>query len=152
MADLWTSKLSEYVDGALPAADRQALEQHLAGCGGCPGTLNDLRVVVAGASALSDAPPTSNLWPGIASRIRPAASDVHDIATARRRKWTISLTIPQLAAAGIVLMLMSAGLAYRYASSALPEGTSQTSGSLSVMHAGAPRSQMVFDQAVTELQ
>jgi len=152
MADLWTSKLSEYVDGTLAAPDRQALERHLGDCSECRITLDDLRVVVARASVLSDTAPTTNLWPGVASRIRPAGSDVRDIAAVRRERWTIRLTIPQLAAAGIALMLMSGGLAYRYAASASAGDSSTGFGAVGVMHAGTPRSQMVFDQAVAELQ
>ena len=153
MADLWTSKLSEYIDGTLSAADRQALEHHLVDCGECRVVLDDLRAVIVEASALSDAPPEADLWQGIAARIRPGGTEgVHDLTAVRRQRgWRISLTVPQLAAAGIALMLVSFGLAYRLVPPASPAGL-VTTPSMSVVPAGGPRSQLVFDQAVEELQ
>jgi len=58
MADLWTSKLSEYIDGTLSAADRLAIERHLVDCAECRVILADLQTVVTEASALTDTPPT----------------------------------------------------------------------------------------------
>jgi anti-sigma factor RsiW len=48
MKDLWTDRLSEYLDGELPAAAGHALEQHVAGCDACRATLDDLRAVGRG--------------------------------------------------------------------------------------------------------
>jgi len=110
MADLWTPRLSEYIDGTLPAAERQALEEHLAACRECRSTTTQLRRVMARASALSDRPPTADLWPGIADRIGLTPARHHQ--PLRRHRWTrrISLTLPQLMAAGVALMLISGGL------------------------------------------
>jgi anti-sigma factor RsiW len=36
--------MTEYLEGTLPAADRQRFEQHLAGCDGCTRYLEQLRV------------------------------------------------------------------------------------------------------------
>jgi hypothetical protein len=116
MTDLWTSKLSEYLDGALTAADRRALEDHLADCQECPVVLDDLRRVVAQASALSDTPPSTDLWSGVASRLRDLPPDgIIDLQSERQRRgWgrRISVTIPQLMAAGIALAMLSGSLAY----------------------------------------
>lgn len=102
--DQWTARLSEYVDGALDAAERDALEAHLATCAGCRETAAELRQVVMRASALTDRPPATDLWPGIAARI-----GVADTPAVRRaaRRW--SFTFPQLAAAGLALLLAGAG-------------------------------------------
>ena len=63
MKDQWTDRLSEYLDGELGAAERAALEGHLATCAECGATLAELRRVVARARALDDRPPTADLWP-----------------------------------------------------------------------------------------
>lgn len=96
MTDRWTDRLSEYIDGDLPPADRAALEGHLAGCPECAETLAGLRRVVARARALEDRPPSTDLWPAIAARIG-----------ARHAARRFSFSLPQLAAAGIALMALS---------------------------------------------
>src|SRR5438046_10540291 len=69
MNDTWTERLSEYIDGTLPDAERTALEAHLASCAACRTTLDELRRVVARARALDDRPPAADLWPAIAGQI-----------------------------------------------------------------------------------
>ena len=106
MKDIWTNRLSEYIDGELDATERAALEAHLATCGQCYATLGELRQVVARAKALEDQPPAANLWSGIAQEIRrqrvPERRD-------RRDRRLFILTAPQLLAASIALMLVSGG-------------------------------------------
>jgi anti-sigma factor RsiW len=51
--------LTDYLDDALPAADRARVEEHLAGCDGCTAFLAQLRTtrrVVAGLAAV-EVPP-----------------------------------------------------------------------------------------------
>src|SRR5262249_11801788 len=52
MTDLWTDRLSEYLDGELESAERLELERHLASCGACATALEDLREVAARAASL----------------------------------------------------------------------------------------------------
>lgn len=103
MNDQWMDRLSEYVDGDLTPAERTALEAHLAACGTCRGTLDELRRVVARAQALDDRPPGADLWPGIAEHIGVVS------LAARRERRRLSLTMPQLVAASIVLALLAGG-------------------------------------------
>ena len=103
MTDRWTERLSQYLDGDLTPAERTALEAHLAACADCRTTLDELRRVVARAQALDDRAPTADLWPGIAEHIGVVSLAV------RRAPRRISFTVPQLAAAAIVLALVSAG-------------------------------------------
>jgi anti-sigma factor RsiW len=103
MKDQWTDRLSEYVDGELTPAERTALEAHLAACGACRQTLEELRRVVAQAQALDDRPPAADLWPGIAEHIGVVS------LAARRARRRLSFTVPQLAAAAVVLTFLSAG-------------------------------------------
>ncbi|MGH7530170.1 MAG: anti-sigma factor, partial [Gemmatimonadales bacterium] len=71
MNDQWTDRLSEYLDGELPAAERAALEAHLATCADCRDTAAELRTVVARAQALEDRPPARDLWPELRARMTP---------------------------------------------------------------------------------
>lgn len=110
MTDRWTDRLSEYLDGGLAPAEREALAGHLEACAACRATLAELGEVAARARTLPDRPPARDLWAGIAARIG-AAGPVRDIRTARaRRRW--SFTAPQLAAAAGLLVLVSAGGAW----------------------------------------
>ena len=108
MDDQWTSRLSEYLDGELDASERLACETHLASCAECMATLEDLRRVVARAQALSDEPPAADLWPGVES----AMGRRRVVPFPKRWQFRIALTLPQLAAAGLVLAAVSAGLAW----------------------------------------
>jgi hypothetical protein len=111
----WTDQLSDYLDDGLAAADRDALEAHLAACGACRDVLGELRALVESAHRLGDIPPTRDLWPGIASAIGAPAlpakpRDVIELPTAARprARWGLYLTVPQLAAASVVLAVISA--------------------------------------------
>jgi anti-sigma factor RsiW len=102
-------ELSAYLDGELHGDALRAVESHLAECAECRGTLEGLRGLVRRAQALDDRPPERDLWAGIASRIgEVAATDVVPLAPRRRR---FSFSVPQLAAAAVALMAISAGTA-----------------------------------------
>ena len=103
MKDQWTDRLSEYLDGELAGSERTALEAHLASCGNCRATLEELRRVVGRARALDDRLPTADLWPGIAQHIGVVS------LAARRARRRLSFTVPQLAAASVALALVSGG-------------------------------------------
>jgi Putative zinc-finger len=106
MSDNWTKRLSEYLDGDLPASERPALEAHVQGCGDCRATLAQLRRVVARAQGLDDRPPATDLWPGIARHLGVVSLD------ARRARRRLTFTVPQLAAAAVALALLSGGSAW----------------------------------------
>ena len=108
--------LSEYLDGELAGRRRTEVERHLAGCAACRAVLDELRAVAAGAArvaAVSPPPPADDLWPGILARLddRAATPAVTIVATPGGgwlgRRFAFSL--PQLAAAAALLVLMSGG-------------------------------------------
>jgi anti-sigma factor RsiW len=111
MSDLWTDRLSEYLDGELPEGERIALEAHLQTCSECSALIGDLRRVIRRARTLKQRVPGRDLWPGIARRIGVGAGEeeIVELDSGRRgaRRWSFSL--PQLAAAGIALMALSGG-------------------------------------------
>jgi anti-sigma factor RsiW len=102
--DNWTPRLSEYIDGELSPGEAEALEAHLLECDECGRILQDLRGVVARAANVLDRPPENDLWQGIAARIAPEQTP------AQKRRFSFSVS--QLAAASIVLMMLSAGSMY----------------------------------------
>jgi anti-sigma factor RsiW len=106
MNDQWTDRLSEYLDSELAPSERTALEAHLSSCSTCRNTLDELRQVVARAEALPDRPPTVDLWPAIGRHVGVVS------LAARRARRRVSFTVPQLAAAAVVLALASAGSAW----------------------------------------
>jgi anti-sigma factor RsiW len=108
--DTFINRLSDYLDGDdLSASERAAIEAHLATCRECRATLSELRDVAARARSMTDIPPASDLWPGIAARLTPRASVVPLAKSGGRR---FSFTMPQLVAAGLALMVLSGGLVW----------------------------------------
>jgi anti-sigma factor RsiW len=103
----FTDRLSDYLDDELSAGERAEIEAHLAGCAQCAAVLADLKRVVARARALEPRPPQTDLWIGIAARIESEAAGT---IVPRRR---VSFTLPQLAAAAVILIAVSAGLAWQ---------------------------------------
>jgi len=99
-----TERLSDYLDGSLSSSEREEIEQHLAECEECSNTLADLRSVVARVQALNDRPPAADLWPGIAAFIGEG-----EVVRPIKRSRRVVFTFPQLLAAAIALMLLSAG-------------------------------------------
>lgn len=105
--DRWLEKLSEHVDGGLPPEETRALEAHLAGCAECRQALADLRDIVTRAHELGPVEPERDLWPGIADAISRAQVLAFPGTRSRHAPRGLFLTVPQLAAAGLVLALVS---------------------------------------------
>jgi tetratricopeptide (TPR) repeat protein len=106
--DAYTQRLSDYLDGEdVSAAERAAMEAHLATCAACRTALAELREVARRAAILPNAPPAGDPWPGIAARI---AATPRVVAMSAVRRF--SFTLPQLVAAGFALMVLSGGLVF----------------------------------------
>jgi anti-sigma factor RsiW len=129
----WTDRLSEYLDGTLDADARSGLESHLASCPACAAVCEELRQVVLRAHALGDVQPERDLWPAIAASLGTGpgqrAAEVIPLPTRRPSSAPgLYLTRRQLAAAAVVVALLSAaltwaagpGLAVRPAPASLP--------------------------------
>jgi hypothetical protein len=96
---------------------------------------------VARAAQVIDRPPEHDLWQGIAGRIAELAHAAH--ASQPERKRRISLSISQLAAAGVVLMLLSSGTMYLMLTRAQPAQVAATE-----TPAAARQQPVTTDQAV----
>lgn len=121
--DAWTERLSEYVDGELTGTERESLERHLGTCVACRGVVEELRAVRERARALPDRRPARDLWPGIEAAIEEskvvelpragaAATGTSRGGGGRRGRSGIFLSVPQLAAAAVVLMTLTGGGAW----------------------------------------
>lgn len=112
MSDQWSERLSEYVDGHLTDEEVRRLEEHLESCASCRQTLDELRAVVARARSLEDRPPPRDLWPAIEAELGGGGdgADVLELDGARRSRGArvrrVVLSIPQLAAAAVALLVV----------------------------------------------
>ncbi len=130
MSDTYTDRLSDYLDDELSAAERRDVEAHIAGCEECAAVLRDLDRIRTLAASLPAREPTAELWGGIAAAIEresstgrvlqeeaarsasPQAAVVELRPTRPTRDaggngWhrRIALTLPQLAAAAVLLLV-----------------------------------------------
>lgn len=153
MSEHDTTRLSDYLDGELPESEAAELEAHLAECRECASTLVELRAVVEGAGRLPQLPPERDLWPGIEARLRPRtaapAGAAADVVPLRRHRRVV-MTVPQLAAAAVALVLFSAGAVW------LTVGGTGVVGSTPTMAAADAAATSVaftdFDKAVAVLE
>ncbi len=156
MTDHDTRRLSDYLDGELTGAERQAVEDHLTACARCRAVLDDLRGVARAAAGLEDRMPADDLWPAILERIEgPRVVSIE--RTAHRRR--VSFSIPQLAAAVVALLVISLAAAWW----AMPGGrrglVASGRGPGVVVEGGSAPVQSVstdvsggYDQAIAELE
>jgi anti-sigma factor RsiW len=100
-------RLSALVDGEVSGEELRAAESHLTACAECRAGYDALLRIRRHAGALDDRPPERDLWPRIAERLAEGTAVV-PLAHRRRR---LVFSIPQLAAAAVVLMSVSAGVA-----------------------------------------
>jgi len=107
--ETFTDRLSEYLDGELDASAMRALDAHLAGCADCRALADDLRHIAARGRGLPVVPPAADLWQGIEARIHE--SGVVPLRPASRRSG-LFVSWPRLAAAGLLLGLVSGGAVY----------------------------------------
>ena len=93
MNDVWTDRLSDYLDGGLPDTVAQELEQHLDSCDDCRSILAELERVAERARNMVDRPPSRDLWGGVLDGIERGGVDVIDLgvrlaSTPLRSDWS----------------------------------------------------------------
>ena len=153
MNDLWTNRLSEYLDDELDSAERAALEAHLKTCGACYATLSELRQVVARAKSLEDREPTKDLWAGIRAGLTQARNSAPGRQAVRPFGRRFSFSVPQLLAASIALVLLSGGGAWMALHSRGQQRNHQVVGITSpAPPITAARWKVQSDMAIAELQ
>jgi Putative zinc-finger len=104
----WTDRLSDYLDGELTDSEQREVASHVAECEECARLVEELQAVVTAARQLTDAGPQRDLWTGIAGRIA-----VQPIAQPSAGGWRYSFSLPQLAAASVLIAVLSGWAALR---------------------------------------
>jgi len=104
----WTDRLSEYLDGELGDEDAERLESRLAAEPDLRALLEDLRAVKRAAADQPDLEAPADLWRGIRSRLAYADRSRVPMGGVGRRR--LMLTLPQLAAAAGVVLLLGFGV------------------------------------------
>lgn len=106
-------ELSQFIDDELTQERRAEVERHLATCAECAGITDELRAVAVFARNLPSRPPERDLWPEIEARLDAGVEStvgrrVLALPT-RSRGWRrqFTFTMPQLAAAGFLLVALS---------------------------------------------
>lgn len=128
--DPWTERLSEHLDGSLTDEERGLLDAHLATCADCRTVRVELERVLARARVLPEIAPAVDLWPGIAARVAAFAREADDLpARSARRSFLrgITLSWPQLVAAGLTLIALSGGTTW-YMGRSMQDGAVVASG------------------------
>lgn len=160
-SDHWTDRLSEYLDGDLEEGERTALEAHLEGCADCSAAVEELRAVVSRARQLPELSPERDLWPEIEGRLTPRetvptprADTPLIIPLVDRRR--VTMTVPQLIAAGIALILFSAGGVWMSLAGTGPSGPAGTTIATEPAAAAPVATPITFtaayENAIAELQ
>ena len=105
-------RLADYLEGTLDAADRRAIDAHLASCVRCAALVRDLEDIRTSAARLPELAPSTDLWSGIARRIEAPVVPLAPRATpnvAARRSMADRLRTAAIAAA---LVAVTAGVTY----------------------------------------
>lgn len=156
MHDQFIEQLSDYVDGELSRPARTRLEQHLVECAECSRTVGQIRQVAAWAPTYEGIAPAHDLWPQVESQLSPARSTATRQAGERWFGRRITMRVPHLLAAGIALMLLSAGAMWLARSKQQPLGP-EVSGSFPTVSKTwssykAAATEKQYDQAVAQLE
>lgn len=99
--------LSAYMEGDLDAGEASGVQAHLEGCDRCARVAAELETVVERARTAEDVAPARDLWPGVAEAIGAGDGEVGELPGRRSEARRYGFTGPQLAAAAMVLMLLS---------------------------------------------
>ena len=111
-------RMNDALDGLLPSSEMAPIERHLEACAACRNDFAGLSETVRAVSSLPrEARAPDDAWEAIASRIDGEAPGVevekvpvYRLPVAERSRRLVTFSVPQLAAAGIAVALVSASL------------------------------------------
>ena len=83
----WEPQLSAYIDGALGASDRAAVDAHIGACPACRMLIADIAAVHLAASTLEPLVPPARVWHRLSERARPEQAERVEGATVRPRSF-----------------------------------------------------------------
>lgn len=109
--------LSDFLENALDADDRAALDSHASTCDRCRALLGELSAITTQAAALPNLEPSRDLWPAIAQRITAPVVALPDTVARRAGRHSVRqpvrpwfLAPAALAAAAAVLIAVTASV------------------------------------------
>jgi anti-sigma factor RsiW len=117
---VFDEQLADYLEGDLGAAERHAVQTHLASCVRCTALVRDLQQISADAGDLAELSPSRDLWADIAKRIDtpvvPLVPRTMPNVAARQR----AMDRLRLAAVAAALVAVTAGVTYTLTVSRAP--------------------------------
>jgi anti-sigma factor RsiW len=170
-AHITFERMHDLVDGLVPASEEALLREHLGGCPECREELGALEATVGALRALPVAGRVPDgVWRGIEARIgaqadRSSDSRVLQLPVSRSGRRRFSLSVPQLAAAAVVVSLLSATVVWTVLAGGNVGGGNAAGGSaaglggeMATAAEGGPSARVValgdrgYDEAVSQLQ
>ncbi len=170
---LTTERLHDLLDGRLSPDESARARTHLAGCAVCREAYEALQGLVSELGGLPrEARVPDGLWQGIEARIAtrqptpdtgahaaggPDGADVLSLDEARSRRRRLAFTVPQLAAAALVVALVSGGgmwmaLSRPGGSGPSPVATARPADGFGTAARMAASGDAAYDQALLQLQ
>jgi anti-sigma factor RsiW len=161
----WTARLSDYLSGDLPEAEKLAVEAHLSECDDCNTALRDLARIVDEADELGEIEPPRDLWPDIAAAIHsqsPLGEEDPQVIPLPGSRRRVSAALPErievsrrgLIAASVVLVALSATTTWWAGLPSEPVAENPAgmaaSGAVSPAAGGAPPEGMAGELAILE--
>jgi anti-sigma factor RsiW len=152
-------RMHDLLDGVGPPDEAERDEAHLEACSPCRTEYERLEALVAELHALpSEARAPEGLWTGVEARIGAASGDAGEVlpfpgAASRRRR--LSFTVPQLAAAAVLVALLSAGSVWMALSGRpgpAPMATAPALGEQGAAARMAASGEVAYDAALMELE
>lgn len=155
--------MHDLLDGLVPPSEEMLLRGHLKTCAACRGDFESLESTVAALRGMPlEAAAPEGLWSSIEARVGASAAAANEnpgvipLTGRRRGPRRLSLTLPQLAAAAVVVSLLSAAMvwtALRDGSGALPV---DVAGGASALESPSARvaslGETGYEEAVVQLQ
>jgi hypothetical protein len=105
-------RLANYLEGDLQAAERVAVQAHIASCVRCTALVRDLDQIRADAGQLHALTPSRDLWAGIADRIETPVLPLTPRATPNVASPRRGVERLRLAAVAAALVAVTAGVTY----------------------------------------
>lgn len=151
MSERWTDRLSEYLDGELSGDDTVALEARLAEDAELRALLQELREVKRIAASRPDFRAPDALWDGVRARIETAAAATEQGEAQRGLRRRLMFTLPQLAAAAGIVLLLGISLG-RLTDAPVGPGTTDTATIADAQTAGPDAPQPGYALFVRDLE
>ncbi len=99
-------QIDALVDGTLGAADRAALEAHLATCPECRELADDLRAIRRTAEGLPELSPPARAWAAISARLEPPVAVIRPVSASWRQRLGVPLAIAALLLAAVAITMV----------------------------------------------